>query len=257
MRPARFAVSLLLAAAARPAGAQTMLDQEQRLIEVHSLLLALTPVGAPGGYGPGQVGLGLEWIAIPDIDGTTGGKRQITASDRTRVFPRPRLALGLPLTGELRAFAGVAYVPPFRIRDVSSHQGAIEGGIAYLPGGGPWALGLRGHLLYARSQSPVTDPSTRDTLRTFAGGADVTAGYSLQLGWMAATGYAGAGAVRVDGDFRVASDGVTLSRAATDLLLVAGLRAVVSRRFEGVAELVAFPGRLIHPNFRIAYLPDW
>jgi hypothetical protein len=32
---------------------------------------------------------------------------------------------------------------------------------------------------------------------------------------------------------------------------------VVSRRFEGVAELVAFPGRLIHPNFRIAYLPDW
>ena len=106
----------LLAVAAGSAQAQTMLDQEQRLIEIHSLLVALQPGNPPGAYRPGEVSLGLEIIVIPSIDGTTGGKRQITASDRTPAFPRPRFAIGLPAPTDFRAFVGLAYIPPIAIR---------------------------------------------------------------------------------------------------------------------------------------------
>jgi len=92
-----FGIAFLpLALAAGAARAQTMLDQEERLIEIHSLLIALQPGNAPGAYRAGELSLGLELIVIPPIDGITGGKRQITASDQTPVFPRPRLAIGLP-----------------------------------------------------------------------------------------------------------------------------------------------------------------
>ena len=119
-----------LALAASAARAQTMLDQEQRLIEIHSLLIALQPGNAPGAYRSGELSLGLEIIVIPPIDGTTGGKRQITASDQTPVFPRPRLAIGLPAPEDFRAFIGLAYIPPIKINEVSSHQGALEAGLA-------------------------------------------------------------------------------------------------------------------------------
>ena len=47
------------------AGAQTMLDQEQRLIEVHSLLVDMGPLNAPGAYRERDLSLGLEVIVIP------------------------------------------------------------------------------------------------------------------------------------------------------------------------------------------------
>jgi hypothetical protein len=245
---------ILLAAGAGPARAQTMLDQEQRLIEIHSLLVALPAVEAPAALGAGEASLGLEVVAIPDIDGTTGGKRQITASDRTRAFPRPRLALGLPAPPGFRAYAGVAYIPPVPIREVSTHLGAVEAGLAYAPG--PLAAGLRGHVLYARSQSPVTDPATRDTLRTLEFGADLCAGYRLGLGPISATPYLGIGITRVAGDFRVTSDGVVLTSRTNNLGVEAGIRLLAMGHLEGVAELVVFPHRLVHPTFRLAYVWD-
>ena len=253
----RRALALLvpLAAAAGPASAQTMLDQEQRLIQIHSLLIDLPPVGAPGSYGPGQASLGLEVITIPAIDGTTGSKRQITASDRTPAFPRPRLALGLPAPDGFRAFAGVSYVPPIQIRGVSSHFGALEGGIAWAPG--PLRVGLRGHLLYAESKSPVSDPQTRDTLQTFELGADLSAGYGLGFGPVDLTPYAGVGVTRLAGDFRVESDGYVISSRYAALALHGGLRMLLQDHWEVVAEMAVFPGRLVAPRFRAAYVLDW
>ena len=105
-------LAALMACAAGPLAAQTMLDQQQRLIDIHGLLLDLPPVDAPAALRPGQLSVGIEAIGVPSIDGTTGNKRQITASDQTPVFPRPRLALGLPVPGGFRAFVGVSYVPP-------------------------------------------------------------------------------------------------------------------------------------------------
>jgi hypothetical protein len=252
----RLALPVLLAAAAAPARAQTMLDQEQRLIELHSLLVALPPVEAPGALGPGEASLGLEVVTIPTIDGTTGGKTQITASDRTRAFPRPRFAVGLPAPEGLRAFVGLAYIPPLEIRGVSSHLGALEAGIAWLPAPA-LALGLRAHAAYAESRSPVTDPATRDTLRTLDWGADVAAGYRIEHALGSATPYAGIGLARVAGDFRVTSDGVVLKSRTSDLALHAGLRLLARQRVEAVVELEAVPGRMVHPGFRIAWSPRW
>ncbi len=254
MRFARAWFALLLAAAGS-AEAQTMLDQEQRLIDIHSLLLDLPPVEAPGAYSVGQVSLGLELITIPPIDGTTGSKKQITASDRTPLFPRPRLAIGLPAPEGFRAFAGISYIPPISIRDVSSHYGAAEAGIAYAPGA--FRVGLRGHLLYAESKSPVTEPQTRDTLKTFEFGADVSAGYNIDIGPGRLTPYAGVGVIRLSGNFRVTSDGVVLTSQYTGSALQVGLRLLVKDHWEAIGELDAFPGRLIHPSFRVAYVLDW
>src|SRR6185369_8758565 len=185
MRIVRLGVVLLLAAAAAPGAAQTMLEQQERLIDIHSLLLDLPPLEAPGALRPFQVSLGVEGITIPSIDGATGTRRQITASDHTPLFPRPRLMVGLPAPGALRAFAGLAYIPPVTVADVATHYGAAEAGLAYAPG--PLSVALRGHAVYAFSKSPVTDPATRDTLESFLYGADVGAGYALDAGWASFT----------------------------------------------------------------------
>jgi hypothetical protein len=243
-----------LAALAGPAAAQTMLDQEQRLIQIHSLLLDLTPVDAPGAYRPGELSLGLELIAIPSIDGTTGSKRQITASDRTPVFPRPRLAVGLPAPDGFRTFAGVSYIPPFTIQDVSSHFAAAEAGFAWVPGA--LRVGLRGHLLYADSRSPVTDPQTRDALFTLEYGGELSAAWVFALGPGSLAPYAGIGVSRLSSDFRVTSDGTVLTSRYTALGLHAGVRLFAKDHWEGIAELELFPGRLVHPTFRIAYVLD-
>lgn len=255
MTPRRLLAAALAAAAlgASPAAAQTMLDQEERLIQIHSLLLDLPPVGPPGAYRSGELALDLELIGIPVIDGTTGSKVQITASDRTRVFPRPRLSFGLPAPEGFRAFVGAAYIPPIQINGVSTNYGALEAGFAWTPG--PLAVGLRGHVLYARSTSPVTDPNTRDTLVTTEGGADLSAGYRLDLGRISLTPYVGAGLVALQGDFTVTSDGVVLTSDYTGAMLNAGVR-LAWRRWEAVGEVVGYPGRLVHPGFRFGYVWD-
>ena len=244
-----------LAVFAGSARAQTMLDQEQRLIEIHSLLVGLPPGAAPGAYRPGEVSLGLEVVGIPPINGQTGGKFQITASDHTPLFPRPRLAVGLPAPAGYRAFAGLAYIPPITFRKVSSHLGALEAGIAWVPQG-PITAGIRGHVLVARSKSPVTEPDTRDTLDNFEYGADVSAGYRLDLGLATITPFGGVGVTRVSGDFLVTSDNYVLTSRTTNVGFTGGLQLFAGRNVEGVVEMVVFPGRLVHPSFRLAWVFD-
>jgi hypothetical protein len=253
MRPWRIACLVVVAAGA--ARAQTMLDQEKRLIEIHSLLVATTPMNAPGAYRNRELSLGLEVIGIPAIDGTTGGKRQITASDRTPVFPRLRVALGLPAPEDFRASVGLAYIPPIQIREVSSHLAALEAEMSYAPG--PLAAGLRGYVLLARSMSPVTELATRDTLDNFEFGATAGAGYRLDFAPASVTPYASIGIARTVGIFRVTSDGYVLTSRTTNPALSAGIRLLAKRQFEMVAELAVFPDRLVHPSFRLAWMPDW
>jgi hypothetical protein len=255
MRSARLGgLALVFACAAGAARAQTMVDQQLRLIDIHDLLLDLPPVEAPAALRPLQMSLGVEVITVPTIDGTTGSKKQITASDHTSVFPRPRLMIGLPAPEGFRAFAGLAYIPPVTISDVNTDYGGIEAGIAYAPG--PLSVSLRLHAAHAFSKSPVTDPATIDTLETSLYGADVTAGRVFEAGWASFTPYGGLGVVHLHGRFRISSDGVVLTSDDTVLSLHAGLRVLVSRHWEAVAELDAYPERLIHPNFRLAYLFD-
>jgi len=248
------AILTLLTAGA--AGAQTMLDQEQRLIEIHSLLIELQPMGPPGALAPGETSLGVEVIGIPTIDGTTGSKTQITASDRTRVFPRPRASIGLPAPDGYRAWAGLAYIPPIAIRDVSSHFIGADAGMAWAPQS-PLTAGLRVHALYAESKSPVTDPNTRDVLDTFEYGADVSAAWRFDLGRLSLTPFAAVGVTRVQGDFTVTSDAAKLQSYTTNPGITGGVTLLAGPGIQAMAELVIFPGRMVHPSFSIAWVHDW
>jgi hypothetical protein len=247
----RVAVGLLFMAGA--AGAQTMLDQEQRLIEIHSLLIALPPRAPPSAYQPWDLSFGLELVTIPKIDGTTGGRTQITASDRTRLFPRPRLAVGLPAPEDFHAYAGIAYIPPIEINSVSSHLGAIEAGISW-DRFGPLSIGLRAYGVLAESKSPVTDPNTRDTLDTTDLGADLSAAYRFDFSPGSLTPFASVGITHVAGDFRVTSDNELLTSRNLDPDVAAGLTFLSPLGIQATAEWVAYPGRLMHPLFSVAWV---
>jgi hypothetical protein len=250
---ARVAAAALAAAAACAARAQTMLDQEQQLIDIHALLLDLPPVEAPGALEPWRLGVSLEGVTIPVIDGTTGTKVQLTASDRTRVFPRPRVALGLPAPEGFRAFAGLSYIPPVLIRDVSTNAAAAEAGLAWVPGA--FRLGLRGHATWATSKAPVTDPATRDVLETRGWGLDLSAGGSFAAAsWLRLEPYAGAGLVAIHGRFEVTSDGNVLTSDYGGPMWLAGIRALARGRWELVTEVDGYPGRLLHTQVRVGYL---
>ena len=247
-------LAVALCAAPSVARAQTMLDQQQQLIDIHSLLLDLPPVQAPAALSSGTLGVSLEGVTIPDINGMTGSKTQITASDRTPVYPRPRLMLGLPAPQRFRAFVGLSYIPPFEINGVSTNYIAGEGGFGFAPG--VFRVGARLHGVYAIAKSPVTDPNTRDTLETKEWGADLSVGARLR--WKAIDldfePYAGAGAVLLEGRFRVTSDGTVLRSDYTGAAVQGGIRLVFRSRWEFVTEVDAYPGRLVHTNFRIGYL---
>jgi hypothetical protein len=250
----RTLVALLALTAAGAARGQTMLDQEQRLIDIHSLLLDLPPVQAPVALLPGQLGVSLEIVGIPYIDGTTGSKRQITASDRTPLFPRPRISLGLPAPRDFRSFVGLSYIPPFTINGVSTNSVAVEAGFGWTPG--PAALALRAHYVYATSRSPVTDPDTRDTLETSEGGVDLGFGWRFDLDPVSVTPYAGVGFVSLAGRFTVTSDGYVLHSDYTGVALQAGLRVLMMKHWQVVGEVDAYPGRLVHASLSLGYVFD-
>ncbi len=253
---ARLVVAVLAVVAAPFARAQTMLDQEERLIDIHSLLLDLPPLQAPGALEWRRLDVSLEVVSIPEIDGTTGTKVQITASDRTRLFPRPRVALGLPAPEGFRAFAGLSYIPPVPIRDVTTNALAGEAGIAWVPG--TFRLGVRVHGTLATSTAPVTDPATRDTLETQEWGADLSAGGSFAASSrLRLEPYAGGGFVALHGRFRVASDGNVITSDYAGPAWHAGLRALFAARWELVTEVDGYPDRLVHTDVRLGYLFGW
>ncbi|HET8539622.1 MAG TPA: hypothetical protein VFL83_07095 [Anaeromyxobacter sp.] len=255
-RGARVVLAVAISAAGAAPGAaraQTMLDQEERLIDIHSLLLDLPPLQAPGALERRQVDAALELVSIPEIDGATGSNEQITASDRTRLFPRPRVALGLPAPRGFRAFVGISYVPPVPIRDVATNAAAVEAGIALVRGA--FRAGVRGHAVYARSTAPVTDPDSRDVLETrIVGGALSAGGRIAASSRLALEPYAGVGVTALRGRFRVTSDGNVLTSDWTGPALHAGVRALLRDRWELVAEVIDYPDRLFHTNVRLGYL---
>ena len=59
----------------------------------------------------------------------------------------------------------------------------------------------------------------------------------------------------MNGTFTVTSDGHQLTSKDSDLALAAGVRLLALGQVELVAELVAFPGVLVHPGFSLAWVP--
>jgi len=238
--------------APRLAGAANPVEQEHRLIDEHSLLLDLPAMQAPAALSPWAIDASLEAVFIPHIDGRVADKVELTASDHTPVFPRPRIMIGLPAPAGLRAFAGVSYIPPVTVSQVSTHYIAGEVGLGLAPG--LLRLGVRGHALYATTRSPVTEPSTRDVLETREVGAELSVGVHLGRGALAVEPYASAGAVSLAGRFRVTVDGAVLRSVYNGPSFAGGVRLLVRKRLEVVTELDAYPGRLTHAAVRFGYL---
>jgi hypothetical protein len=243
---------LLWVLAALPARGQDVYSREQRLVDIHALLLDLPPLNAPGAYAPGYLDLGLEVAAIPPISGDVGPLREITASDQARLFPRLRLALGLPAPAGFRIFVGGGYIPPVEINRITVNSLGGEAGIAYV--NGALRIGLRGHGVLAHALSPVSAPNVRDRLKVADGGWDVSAGYELHLGKLSLTPYAGAGQVWSKGDFRSSVDGGTIHSTHAGATFQAGARALLFDHWEAVLEYSVYPGRVWSPRLRLGYV---
>jgi hypothetical protein len=242
-------LALLLAL---PARGQGVIEREQRLVDIHALLLDLAPVQAPGALAPGQLGLGLEVTGIPVINGDVGPKREITASDHARLYPRLRVALGLPMPDGFRAFVGGGWVPPVEVNQITVDSLGVESGIAWV--NGPWRLGLAGHFAVARALSPVSAPYVRDRLKVTEGGWDLRAGYELRLGKFSLTPYAGGGQVWTKGDFRSSVDGGTVHSTRGGAAIYGGARLLFHDHWEAVVEYSAYPDRLWNPRVRLGYV---
>jgi len=251
---AALATILLASASAGPALGQDVYRRQQHLLDEHALLIDLPPVEAPGALSPGQLDLGLEVVGIPAISGSTGNpnEREITISDRARVFPRPRLSLGLPAPPGFRAMVGLGYVPPIEIEHVTLDLAAAEAEVAFTPGA--LRLGLRGHLVYGEARAPVTSPSLRDRLSVGELGWEASAGYELRAGRFSLTPYAGAGQVLLDGHFRSSVDGGTVKSRYAGAALHTGARLLYHDHWEAAAEWSLYPGRLSHPRLRVGYV---
>ncbi len=248
------AALVLLLLAALPAAALDVTGREQRLVDIHALLLDLPAIDAPGALAPGQLDLGVEVTGIPVISGDVGAadKRELTASDHARLDPRPRVALGLPAPPGFRAFLGAAYIPPVEINSITVNSLGAEAGMAWV--GGPLRVGLRLHGVVAHALSPVSAPSVRDRLNVVDGGWDVRAGYELRLGKVALTPYAGVGQVWTKGDFRSSVDGGTVHSTHGVAAIEAGARVLFHDHWEGALEYSVYPGRRWNPRVRVGYV---
>jgi hypothetical protein len=251
-RAGLLAAAALALSAPAAARAQSVQGQEGRLIDVHSLLLDLPPLQAPAALEPGTIAPSVEAVFIPHIDGRVGDKQELTASDHTPVFPRPRLMLGLPAPQGFRAFVGLAFIPPITVASVSTTYVGGEAGIGIAPG--TLRLGLRVHGLYAETLSPVTDPTTRDLLTTREVGADAAVGVHLGRRDLFAEPYLGAGVVSLAGRFHVTVDGNVLHSTYTGAALQLGVRTVFNSRLEVVGEVDSYPGRFTHGSLRVGWL---
>jgi hypothetical protein len=249
---ARTAAAVLGLLAALPARAQDVLEEEQHLVDIHALLLDLAPIQAPGALASGELDLGVEVTGIPPISGDVGPTREITASDHARLYPRPRLALGLPAPRGFRAFVGAGYIPPIEINQITVHSLGIEAGMAWASG--RLRLGLAGHAAFAHALSPVSSPDVQDRLDVTEGGWDARAGYELRLRKLAVTPYAGGGQVWTKGDYRSSVDGGTVHSTQGGPAFYAGARLLFHDHWEGVLEYSVYPDHLWNPRVRLGYV---
>ena len=59
------------------------------------------------------------------------------------------------------------------------------------------------------------------------------------------------------GNFRVTSDNVLLTSRTTNASVTGGVRLLTRPGVEAVAEVVVFPGVLVHPSLGPAWTFDW
>ncbi len=154
--------------------AQPVLDFEERLdfdrteswaMKYFASTNLLTGLGVPRSSEPGSVELGLEGLWIPSLSekertvGFNGTKTEDL--NKTSVFVRPRLVIGLPRNLSLE----VSYVPPIEVFDIEPHLLALGVGRP-VRDSRRWRLGLRVYSQYGTLKGDFTcsesDAAARD-----------------------------------------------------------------------------------------------
>ena len=233
-----------------------MLDQEQRLIEIHSLLVALPALQAPGALAP-LAGRGSAWRSSPSRSSTAPPAARPSSPPPTSPAP----SRGCARRWACRWAAPGAPSPGWATSRPSRSTRSAPTCSAWRPAPAWSARPVRGRASACTAsgptrRSPVTDPATRDQLVTRIGGADLSAAWRLRARPRRAH------ALRRP---RRRPGGRHLHRhqrrppADQHHHRPRALRghppAGASGQLEVVAELIAWPGVLVHPGFSLAWVP--
>jgi len=202
----RLALLLSMVVSSKPLLGHDGLDIEERLAKDRPEFWAMKLVGsellmtameAPHGTEPGRIELGLEAGWLPSLNeqqrliGFTGTKEENV--NRTPVFGRPRISLGLPHNVTVTA----GYVPPVRIDGIRPNILTFAASRPVIVSQ-VWRLAVRAHGLIGNLQGDITcdretvsaglDPvrnpylceaPSNDTMSIRAGGLEVSSGFAV------------------------------------------------------------------------------
>ncbi len=135
-------------------------SSEAKLLAFFAAPIAFSPSGHAERLAPGAVRLSFELTYVPtpsaDIRRSSYCQRKSENTDLSPVFPRPRLAIGLP--GGL--YVEGSYLPPITVLDATPNLGSVALGWVHplraLAGGGSTWLTLRGHATFGEVKGPIT-----------------------------------------------------------------------------------------------------
>jgi hypothetical protein len=235
---------------------------EAGLLAYYAAPLTFSPGGVvePTPTGAVRVALDVTWIPAPDED-----LRQTTQCFQPKeentqlasVFPRPRLAVGLPFHLQLEA----TWLPPITIADATPNLLSVA--LAFTrPLGGSLGVAVRGHATLGEVKGPITCPTSAlqldDPMLACYGTAESEdtyepniLGVEAALTWRASdrvAGYAGGGFTwlrpRFQVGFQEADGPYDSTRVLVDLERVSALAGVQYRLSPSMSltgELYAVP----------------
>ncbi|MCC6929749.1 MAG: hypothetical protein IT359_12265 [Gemmatimonadaceae bacterium] len=143
-------------------------SSDAKLLAFYAAPIAFSPGGNAGALAPGAVRLSIDVTYVPkpsaDIQRASYCNRKSENSDLAPIFPRPRLAVGLP--GGL--YLEGSYLPPVTVMDATPNLGSLAlGWTRSLKRSGEgretW-VALRAHATFGKVSGPITCPA--DALQT-------------------------------------------------------------------------------------------
>jgi hypothetical protein len=135
-------------------------SSEAKLLAFFAAPIAFSPAGHAERLAPGAVRLSFDLTYVPtpaaDIRRASYCQRKSENTELSPIFPRPRLAIGLP--GGL--FVEGSYLPPVTVLDATPNLGSIALGWSHplrqgSDGSSTWFT-LRGHATFGEVKGPIT-----------------------------------------------------------------------------------------------------
>jgi len=267
--PATATSGAVVAAARALAGAECRPPKdssEAKLLAFFAAPIAFSPAGNAGLLAPGAVRLSFDLTYVPtpgaDIRRASFCQRKSENTELSPVFPRPRLAVGLP--GGF--FLEGSYLPPITVLDATPNLGSLALGWSRalgtsVAGSGAWVT-LRGHATFGKVTGPITCSadaiqSTNPSAVCYGDEPSDDSYYPNMIGGEGIVGWTGSGRLsayigggytsirpRFDVNFRSLSGTVDNTRVALDdsrIAAFAGARVRLSPRTALTAELYSVP----------------